>query len=182
MISTSFSSEPMARQLPQTQTKASHQPQRQHRPQLLRQPPKQTASNEIQKSLNLDQARVPSFQDFQAAIELQLATLSEIQTTSQRLQAMSQSCPNIAEGNESGETEVDVEEYCSDSDSDSDYDSFDGEGDWRDDEDADSEDSMTDPESVRSECSSPVEEKEEDEILGSRPSGSLMGRNISIDF
>lgn len=182
IISTSFSSEHMSRQQPQAQLHAPQQPQRQHRPQLQRQQSKQTASNDLQDYLNIDQARVPSFQDFQAAIELQLATLTEIQSTSRRLQALSQSCPSIAEGNESVETELDVEDYCSGSDSGSDYDSYDGEGDWRDKEDADSEDSMTDPESTRSERSSPVEEKEEDEVLGLVPLVNLIGSNISVDF
>lgn len=61
--------------------------------------------------------------------------------------------------NEPGSSDIDVEEYESSSETDSDYDSHDGDGDWRDDDDgAESEDSMTDPESVRSECSSPIDE------------------------
>ena len=184
IISTSFSSEPMPRrQQPQAQLQTLQRPQQQHRPQLQRQQStKQSASNDLQGYINIDQARAPSFQDFQAAIEVQLATLSEIQSTSRRLQALSRSCRSIPEVNESVETEVDEEEYCSDTDSGSDYDSYDGEGDWRDDDDVDSEDSMTDPDSTRSEGSSPVEEKEEDEALGMVPFVNLIGRNISVDF
>jgi hypothetical protein len=110
---------------------------------------------------------VPSFQDFQAAIELQLATLAHIQQSSKSAtQPQSDSCPTIQEESEC------VEEYC-DSESDvSDYDSYDGDDGWRDHESDDAlsdEDSMTDPESVRSSCSSPVEEEDEDECFSLKP-------------
>lgn len=82
--------------------------------------------------------------------------------------------------------EVDVQEYC-ESESDesvSDYDSYDGEAGWRDGESEDGEadgdgDSMTDPESVRSECSSPVEGKEDEDkeagYFGLMPLTPLVG-------
>ena len=97
---------------------------------------------------------------------MQLVTLSEIQSTSRKLQALSHSCPMIEEGDERAD-EMEVEEYEgseSDSDTASEYDSYDGDGDWRDEEEDDSEDSMTDPESEMSGCSSPVEDKHDDEV------------------
>ena len=103
---------------------------------------------------------------------MQLATLTEIQGASKRLQALSQNTPTIDE------------EYDSESESDSDYDSYDGEGDWRDDEEdeGDSEDSMTDPESVASECSSPVEEKGEEGLWAVRPLAPLMGTGVGVAY
>ncbi len=178
IMSFTFSSQPMSREPHLLQSP----PPRQPRPQLQRQPPKQSPTNELPDYLNIEQVRVPCFQDFQAAIELQIATLGEIQTASKRLQALSHSCPTI---NEQDVSEVNVEEYCDESDTASDYDSYDGEGGWRSDEDnegEESEDSMTDPESVRSECTSPVDEKGEDESSKLGPFVSLMGRGISIDF
>jgi hypothetical protein len=148
------------------------------------QPAKQLdPSNELQEYLSLQRVRVPSFQDFQAAIEMQLATLTEIQSASKRLQALANSCPTIDEGDE---MEVGVEEYHegdSHSDTVSDYDSYDGEGGWRDEEDgAESEGSMTDPESVRSEPSSPVEEKSEDDLFAIRPLAPLVCVGIGANF
>jgi hypothetical protein len=99
------------------------------------------------------ETQVPSFQDFQAAIELQLATMEHVKAAQRQLQQMAHD--SDVDGEE-------VEEYQSDSEAESDYDSYDGdEADWRMDDDSadnDSDDSMTDPESVRSECSSPVED------------------------
>jgi hypothetical protein len=112
-------------------------------------------------------SRVPSFQDFQAAIELQLATLAHIQQSSKSAtRTYSDSCPTINEESEC------VQEYC-DSESDiSDYDSYDGDDGWRDHESDDTlsdDESMTDPESVRSSCSSPVEEEDEDDFFSLKP-------------
>jgi hypothetical protein len=141
-------------------------------------------TNELQEYLQLQQVRIPSFQDFQAAIELQLATLSEIRMATKKLHALSLDCPSIDEDDEDS---ANVQEYCeSDSESDtvSEYDSYDGDGAWRDDEDEDveSEDSMTDPESVRSGCSSPVEgEENKDDYFGLRPLVPLVGA-LSVNF
>jgi hypothetical protein len=112
-------------------------------------------------------SRVPSFQDFQAAIELQLATLAHIQQSSKSAtQTYSDSCTTIHEESEC------VQEYC-DSESDvSDYDSYDGDDRWRDHESDDTlsdDESMTDPESVRSSCYSPVEEEDEDDYFSLKP-------------
>ena len=175
MMQTAFPTETYPQQQPQPQ------PQPQQRPQ--REVVKPT-TNELQEGLSLEQLRVPSFQDFQAAIELQIASLSEIQAASKRLQALSQSCPTIDECEEAkAEKEVDVEEYCDSGSEDSDYDSYDGDADWRDEEDgSESDDSMTDPESVRSECSSPVEEKMEDACdFGLRPLVSLITGPIAME-
>jgi hypothetical protein len=136
-------------QLSQTTCPSVHPPCLDRRRQQQQRPTKPKpapSTNELQEYLQLQQVRVPSFQDFQAAIELQLATLSEIQAASKKVHALSLDCPTIDAVADSDSTEV--EEYCeSDSDSDtiSEYDSCD------DDEDGESEDSMTDPESVRKE-------------------------------
>lgn len=114
------------------------------------------------------QHQVPSFKEFQAAIEDQLATLAQVRAAS---------------------AQYNVEEYNSDEDEDdSDYDSHDGE--WSDDDTAaESDDSFTDNESVegqRSECTSPtfcpedaVEETEgERDLWAIRPTTFFDGRLV----
>ena len=111
-------------------------------------PESQQSENELQTYLR--QSQVQSFQDFQAAIELQIATMEQVKAAHRQLQQMA------ADANEDGD---EVEEYESDSEINSDYDSYDGEeADWRSEEGSDSEDSMTDPESARSECASPMDD------------------------
>ncbi|OAP61050.1 hypothetical protein AYL99_06054 [Fonsecaea erecta] len=108
------------------------------------------------------QHQVPSFKEFQAALEAQLETLAQIRAAAIQY--------NNAEEYDSDEGE----------DGDSDYDSCDG--DWSDDEDtsAESDDSCTDYESEgqRSECSSPTfdsahakyaQEDEDDDVWAIRP-------------
>ena len=97
------------------------------------------------------QHQVPSFREFQAAIEMQLATMAQVTAAAAQLNA---------------------EEYNSDEEEDdSDYDSYDGD-DWSDDEGAaESDDSFTDNESVegqRSECSSPTGSPGDTEDEGER--------------
>ncbi|KAH0843067.1 hypothetical protein AYO21_08765 [Fonsecaea monophora] len=93
-------------------------------------------SNELSEYI---QHQVPSFKEFQAALEAQLATIAQIRAAAAQYS--------------------NAEEYGSDEEDDSDYDSCDGE--WSDNEDtsAESDDSScTDYESEgqRSECSSPT--------------------------
>jgi hypothetical protein len=139
--------------------------------------PKATPSTN--EHLQLRQVRVPSFQAFQAAIELQLATISETQAANKNLHALSLDYPTIDKDDDAvaDSDSTEVEDCESDSDGDT-YDSYngDGDGDWRDDEDGEREDSMTDPESVRSECSSPVEgeEEEKEDYFGLRHLASLV--------
>lgn len=102
-----------------------------------------------------------SFEDFQTAIKVQMATMERIKAAAEDLRRMTSDDDAIEADVE--ESHAGVEEYESTSDTDSDYDSHDGDADWQDEEDgADSEDSMTDPESVNSQCCSPVEEDTEE--------------------
>ena len=102
-----------------------------------------TEENELSTYL---QHQVPSFEQFRAALRLQLETISQIKLA------------NTTEYK-------DAEEYDSDKGSDSSYDSFDGEN-WSEDENAaDSDDSLTDNESEgqSSACTSPTISSLEDE-------------------
>ena len=102
-----------------------------------------------------------SFEDFQTAIKVQMATMERIKAAAEDLRRMTSDEDAIEYDIE--ESHAGVEEYESTSDTDSDYHSHDGDADWQDEEDgADSEDSMTDPESVNSQCCSPVEEDTEE--------------------
>ena len=114
--------------------------------------------------------QVPSFREFQAAIEVQLAAMAQVTAAAAQLNA---------------------EEYNSDEEEDdSDYDSYDGD-DWSEDEDAaESDDSFTDTESVegqRSECSSPTgclgdtDEEEEKDLWALRPLTPFI-TNRSVNF
>ncbi|KIW91229.1 uncharacterized protein Z519_08125 [Cladophialophora bantiana CBS 173.52] len=111
------------------------------------------------------QHQVPSFTEFQAALEAQLATIAQIRAASAQYK--------------------NAEEYNSDEEEedDSDYDSCDScDGDWSDEEEdtsAESDDSCTDyeSESQRSECSSPTfdsadakhDKEEEEDVWAIRP-------------
>ncbi|OAL37322.1 hypothetical protein AYO20_03498 [Fonsecaea nubica] len=118
-------------------------------------------SNELSEYI---QHQVPSFKEFQAALEVQLATIAQIRAAAAQYS--------------------NAEEYSSEEEDDSDYDSCDGE--WSDNEDtsAESDDSScTDYESEgqRSECSSPTfdsvhakydtqdQDEQEDDIWAIRP-------------
>ncbi len=118
-----------------------------------------TEENELSTYL---QHQVPSFEEFRAALRLQLETISQIR---------------LATTNEC----KDVDEYDSDGESNSSYDSFDGDN-WSEDEGAaDSDDSLTDNESEgqTSACTSPTfsspdtkydkEVDEEDDVWAIRP-------------
>jgi len=133
-------------QSPQLQTQ-THTSRASNLPQIEEKP-----ENELLQYLHLHTA--PPFADFQAAIEDQLSALAKIRAASQKLREMA---VESSTGEWAIEDEVEAEEYSSDSDTESDYDSHD---DHDDDEGAESEDSMTDPESVRSECTSPVDKGE----------------------
>jgi hypothetical protein len=114
--------------------------------------------------------QVPSFEEFRAALRVQLETITQV-----RLAAAAQ-CK-------------DVDEYDSDGSDDSDYDSYDGE--WSDEDDvAESDDSLTDndeSESQVSACTSPTfepadgkparEEGEEDDIWAIRPLTPILNSN-----
>ncbi|KIW31601.1 uncharacterized protein PV07_03231 [Cladophialophora immunda] len=128
------------------------------------QPSEETRPEPNELSTYIQQHQVPSFKEFQAALEAQLATIAQIRAAAEQY--------NNAEEYNSDEEEED----------DSDYDSCDG--DWSDEEDtsAESDDSCTDYESEgqRSECSSPTfdsadakygqdESEEDDDVWAIRP-------------
>ncbi|KPI42113.1 uncharacterized protein AB675_5606 [Cyphellophora attinorum] len=105
-------------------------------------------------SADIPPSSVQAFVNFQQAIASQLATLSQL-----RLQNASRQLYHMTTGNDEGD-EMAVEEYDSDEDidDDSDYDSYDGDdADWRfEDDNTETGDSDTDPESVPSEPTSPT--------------------------
>ena len=121
------------------------------------------------------QCQTKSFEDFQTAIKVQMTTMERIKAAAEDLRRMTSDEDVIEDDLE--ESHAGVEEYESTSDTDSDYDSHDGDADWQDEDDgADSEGSMTDPESINSQCCSPVEEDTK-ERLGyfGQPAPSMAG-------
>jgi len=128
-------------------------------------PAKSPEENELSTYL---QHQVPSFEEFRAALKVQLETIAQI-----RLAAATQ-CN-------------DVDEYDSDETDDSDYDSCDG--DWSDDDAAvDSDDSLTDLESEgqTSQCTSPTfnsadakydKEEDENDVWAIRPLTPFLNSN-----
>lgn len=116
------------------------------------------------------QHQTDSFEAFQAAIKVQVATMERIKAAAEELRRMT-SDEDVIEDDEE-ESHAGAEEYESTSDTDSDYDSQDGDANGQDGDDgADSEDSMTDPESVNSQCCSPAEEdtKQRSDYFGQPP-------------
>jgi len=106
------------------------------------------------------QQQAPSFKEFQAAIELQLATMAEVKAATERYNT---------EGYTSDEEVVD-----------SDGDSYDVE--WSDDDTAESDDSLTDYESMDgqwSTCSSPTEDEEDEyDLWAIRPPTAFSNRPV----
>lgn len=135
--------------------------------------PSPTQCSESQDvSTNFGQQEIPSFKEFQAAIEVQLATLAALTATSVQCR--------------------EVDEYDSeddeDDDDDSDYYSNDGDG-WSDDGSTTvSDESLTDNEGVeepQSECTSPTyydakdKDQEEDDLWAMRPAAPFFNSRVA---
>ncbi|KAJ9607658.1 hypothetical protein H2200_007736 [Cladophialophora chaetospira] len=129
-------------------------------------PPTTTEENELSTYL---QHEVPSFEEFRAALRVQLETIAQVR---------------LAQCNE-------VDEFDSDEESDSSYDSFDGDTWSEEDTTAESDDSLTDNESEGqlSACTSPTfefaaakydKETEEDDLWALRPLTPLLTRTNPV--